>query len=339
MLIGVHQNKLIKQNYAEKWAEFLIKYNVPFEFVDILHSDLNDLIKYDGIFFRWALSYPTSLAAPILLDIIEEDIGIPVYPDRAMRWTWDSKIKQFYQLSSLNIPMPLTYIFWDEAEALTWAKSEKFPKVFKLSRGASSHNVTLIQNQEEAFHIIRAMFSKGIGNMDILSEVKRGKRLKPFLRKWKNYLLTPQRFAEMQRKEITEKSYVYFQELVEDNKFDTRITVIGERAFGFRRFNRDNDFRASGSGKIDFDPNVIDPEIVRYAFELNRKLKVHCMAYDFLRDREGRILLIEMCWTFADWAVQTCPGHWGPSLKWFEGRMWPEEAQVIDFVKLLKNHS
>ena len=45
------------------------------------------------------------------------------------------------------------------------------------------------------------------------------------------------------------KDYVYFQKFLPNNKYDIRIVVIGDRAFGFIRYNRENDFRASGSGK------------------------------------------------------------------------------------------
>ena len=60
----------------------------------------------------------------------------------------------------------------------------------------------------------------------------------------------PRRF-ELQR------DYLLVQEFLPGNGFDTRITVIGNRAFGFRRFNRPDDFRASGSGRIDWNPAAI----------------------------------------------------------------------------------
>ena len=35
-----------------------------------------------------------------------------------------------------------------------------------------------------------------------------------------------------------DKNYIYFQEFIPGNEFDTRVTVIGDRAFAFRRMNR-----------------------------------------------------------------------------------------------------
>src|SRR5690606_15154424 len=50
-----------------------------------------------------------------------------------------------------------------------------------------------------------------------------------------------------------EKGYLYFQEFMPKNEFDTRLIVIGNRCFGIRRYNRTGDFRASGSGLIKYE--------------------------------------------------------------------------------------
>lgn len=51
------------------------------------------------------------------------------------------------------------------------------------------------------------------------------------------------------------KKYVYFQDFIPGNDFDTRVTIIGDRAFGFTRNVRPGDFRASGSGNVGYDFN------------------------------------------------------------------------------------
>ena len=66
--------------------------------------------------------------------------------------------------------------------------------------------------------------------------------------------------------------YALFQQWLPGNEFDTRITVIGNRAFGFRRFNRQGDFRASGSGNLDWDPVQVDPAFVQLAFRIAKRL-------------------------------------------------------------------
>ena len=65
------------------------------------------------------------------------------------------------------------------------------------------------------------------------------------------------------------------------------------------------------------------------------------MAYDFVL-KEGNPVIIEISYAFADWAIHSCPGHWDSELNWFEGQMWPEEAQVdvfLDRVRTVKASS
>ena len=52
----------------------------------------------------------------------------------------------------------------------------------------------------------------------------------------------------------SQRSYILWQEFIPDNQRDFRVTIIGRRyAFVFWRNNRPGDFRASGSGLIDYD--------------------------------------------------------------------------------------
>ena len=133
---------------------------------------------------------------------------------------------------------------------------------------------------------------------------------------------------------MPQKNYALFQEFLPGNEFDTRVTVIGDRAFAFRRFNRPNDFRASGSGNLQHDPSAVDLRCVSAAFAAAQRLKSQSMAFDFLFRGEGQEpVVVEVSYCYADWAVERCPGHWDSRLNWHEGHLWPEEAHVEDFLK------
>ena len=128
-----------------------------------------------------------------------------------------------------------------------------------------------------------------------------------------------------------EKGSVYFQEFLPGNEFDTRITVIGDRAFGYRRFNRPGDFRASGSGNFSADPSLIDRRPVQIAFDVSRRGGFQCMAYDFLL-RNNEPVISEISYTFVAWVVHGCPGCWTPDLEWVAGSIWPQEALAENFL-------
>jgi hypothetical protein len=136
---------------------------------------------------------------------------------------------------------------------------------------------------------------------------------------------------------MPQKNYALFQEFLPDNTFDTRITVIGDRAFGYRRFNRPDDFRASGSGNFDVGSSNIDPACVRLAFNAASRLRSQSMAFDILYSGPKREpVIVEISYCYVDWMVQKCPGHWDRTLGWCEGSMWPEDAHVQDFLKQIE---
>ncbi len=128
--------------------------------------------------------------------------------------------------------------------------------------------------------------------------------------------------------------YVLFQEFLPNNDFDTRVTVIGNRAYAFRRFNRKGDFRSSGSGLIDYNIVPIDLNFIKIAFEVSKKLGFQSMAYDFLKDQNGNPLFCEFSYTFNDRALYDCPGYWDENLNFIEGHFWPQYFQLIDLLEI-----
>jgi hypothetical protein len=87
-----------------------------------------------------------------------------------------------------------------------------------------------------------------------------------------------------------------------------RIAVIGDRyAMGFWRNNRPNDFRASGSGRIDYDRTVPE-ELVRYCLSLNKRFDFDSMAYDIIF-RGNQFVITEMSYTYVDSLLYKAAGH------------------------------
>jgi hypothetical protein len=136
-----------------------------------------------------------------------------------------------------------------------------------------------------------------------------------------------------------ENGYVYFQDFVPDNQFDTRVTVIGNRAFGYIRKVRPNDFRASGSGDIDYDPDKIRPECVQIAFEVTQKVGSQSMAFDFVLESDGRPMIVEVSYCYVADFVYNCAGYWDNQLNWHKGHTWPQEAILVDFLESISENS
>ena len=281
-VIGIHPDRTGSGSYSEKLSKFFEDRGVAVRFLNLLDQDaLEQARQCDGVMWRWAHNPQDKQSARRILYTIEHYLGIPVYPDTFTSWHYDEKIAEHYLLQALNAPMPKTWIFWNPEEALDWCKSAPYPVVFKLSCGAGSSNVLKIDSQSEAERLINRIFLQGIfpytmnefktsglprstsqlmsfagRSMDAFGYIVSGEYPRLHSHWWK-----------------PEHGYAYFQEFLEGNEFDTRVGTIGNRAFALRRFNRPGDFRASGSGIIDFDPLKIDSRCIEIAFEVSRKGK------------------------------------------------------------------
>lgn len=345
MIIGIHPDLIAGESYSQKWAQFLAAQGVEVCNIDLLATDaLEQACRCDGVMWRWAHNPQDKQSAQRILYTLEHYFGIPVYPDSRTAWHYDEKTAQFYLLQALNAPTPRTWVFWDRESALNWAKKASYPLVFKLSVGAGSANVIKVHNEREAHSLIDRAFRRGIFPMtmneyrnssgwprSIRHAGRMGRRLIEAVR----YVLDAEYPPLHKVWWKPEYGYAYFQEFLPGNEFDTRITVIGDRAFGFRRFNRPGDFRASGSGRIDHDPLAIDRKCIEIAFHLSDQGGFHSMAYDFLY-RQGQPVVCEISYTYADEAVYNCPGRWHSDLSWADGHMWPEQAQVEDFLTRIR---
>ncbi len=280
----------------------------------------------------WRFGYlSTEMAiAKRVLQGIEYGMRIPVFPNAQTAWHFEDKISQYYLLRAAQFPTPNTTILWNEEDALEFCETASYPIVVKLASGFQSRNVRLVTRRAEAVNLTRRLFKAGMLSLDHPGSAARrllGASFIPL-----KLLLGRSVPADIQ------SGYLLAQEFLPDNEFDTRVTVIGKRAFAFRRFNRPGDFRASGSGRIDWDPARVDPEMIRLAFRLTAHLGTQSLAIDGLK-RGGVPVIAEISYTYASWAVRDCPGHWRGGeqgmLEWVPGEMRPEDAIFEDFIELL----
>jgi hypothetical protein len=326
---------------SPKWARLLQEAGHQVRWVDVFRPDIIDQLRgCHGFMWRWAQFRGMYRVARRLLPVIEKELGLVTYPDLNTCWHYDDKITQWYLLSAVGIPVPKTWVWYAREDARNWAHSAPYPIVLKLAGGAGSENVRLLHSFSEAEYWLDKLFSHGVYRLAETSSRRWRFGIRRFRSAAKLILqgIPPQPPRPPPNAGELHRNYVLLQEFLPDNAFDTRITVIGNRAFGFRRFNRDNDFRASGSGKIDYTVSDISPDFVRLAFQVAHRLQTQSCAIDGLR-RSKQPVVGEISYTYVSWLVHDCPGHWellDEDLKWCEGHMWPEEAQIQDFLVRLK---
>jgi hypothetical protein len=269
--------------------------------------------------------------------------GKKVFPNGNTCWHYDDKLGQKYLLEATKMPLVPTYAFYNRDDAFAWLEKTTLPKVFKTRNGAGSQNVKLIKTKKQAKKLIKKSFATGIPGYsksgafkESIWMLKRDKNLKSIGRvlKYLTKLFLPDYFQP----EFTfEKNYVYFQEFIPNNLFDIRVIVVGERAFAIKRMVRDNDFRASGSGKVIYAKENFSDEIIRDSFALNEKLKTQSLAIDYVF-LHGKSLIVELSYAFSQQGYLPCVGFWDKQLKFHEGTFYPERFMIEDFLNSIQTN-
>jgi hypothetical protein len=337
-MIAIHKSSF---GFHPRWIAYCEEKKIPFKLVNCYANDLIVQLK-DCKALMWHFnqgSHRDNIIAKQILFALEHT-GFKVFPDFQTAWHFDDKVAQKYLFEAIGAPLVPSYVFFEKQEALRWAELTTFPKVFKLRGGAGSQNVSLVKTKRECIKLIHKAFGKGFPKYDAWGSLKerlykfrRGKM--PFFEVIKGCirLVYAPPYARLGANEV---GYVYFQDFIPNNDSDIRIIVIGDKAFGLKRFVRDNDFRASGSGNFAWDKSLFDERCVKISFELNQKLKLQVGAYDFVFDENNKPLIVEVSYGFVSDVYDPCVGYWNEGLLWHEGKTIKEEWMVDTILRQLK---
>ncbi|NEV92731.1 hypothetical protein G3567_01050 [Psychroflexus sp. YR1-1] len=325
-MIAIHHSS---NSFSKRWIKYCELNNVDYKVVNAYDSDIiQQVIDCDA--FLWhhnhGLFKDTLCAKQILFAL--EHAGIKVFPDFNTAWHFDDKVAQKYLLEAIDAPLVRSYVFYDKKEALDWALKTTYPKVFKLKGGAGAANVKLVRTKSECIKLINKAFGKGFKQFDgkayFLDTIKKHKSgiksLKQVTKAFGRMLIS----TKYAKQAPTESGYAYFQEFIPNNDSDVRIIIIKDKAFGLKRMVRKGDFRASGSGSIIYSKDEIDTNCVKIAFQVNKKLKTQCLAFDFVFDKNKKSLIVEISFGFAVAAYDNCEGYWTKDLNFHEGQFNPQ---------------
>ena len=258
-------------SFSDRWIEYCEEKNIDHKLVNCYDNDIvNQLDDCDALMWHHHhADYKDVLFAKQLLFSLQQ-AGKIVFPDFHTAWHFDDKVGQKYLLESIGAPLVPSFVFYSKQDALNWAESTTFPKVFKLRGGAGSANVKLVKSKQEARRLIVKAFGKGFPQFDRfgylkerISRYRTGKDNLAGIFKGVGRLFIPTNFSKMVSRE---KGYIYFQDFIPNNKFDVRLIVIGDKAYGMKRIVRNGDFRASGSEEFVHDE--IDSKILKIAFQV-----------------------------------------------------------------------
>jgi glutathione synthase/RimK-type ligase-like ATP-grasp enzyme len=340
MIVGIHPRFPKQKDPEMDIYRLILEHND----IEVLELNINQpdfwykIKSLDLFIFKWAHVDDNKQIAKAILPIIENSFKIKCFPNQSSCWHYDDKVRQFYLLQAAELPVVNSWVFYDRETALKSLKSIPFPLVFKLSSGAGSLNVKLIKDQKHAERLINLMFRKGIteGHWGLLHllQVYQNNWYKTLKHIAKAIFKMPYPPTGTEKWQI-HKNYVYFQEFLDHNQYDTRVTTAGNRAHAFRRFVRNGDFRASGSNNWDINVNHIDMRMVELALSISKRFNFQSMAYDFLLDSNNEPKIVEMSYLYGGAGFPDfMNGYWDENLFWHEGRFWPQYFELVDLLGL-----
>jgi glutathione synthase/RimK-type ligase-like ATP-grasp enzyme len=340
MKIAIHH---LAGSFSDRWIRYCDENQVPYKLVDCYDSDImSQLDDCKGLMWHWNQNdYKAALFARQLTISLEKK-EIKVFPDVNTAWHHNDKVGQKYLLEAIDAPLVKSYVFYSSKEALDWLSKTTFPKVFKLRGGAGSWNVSLAKTEKKAKWLIKKAFGKGFLSLNRFSRLKqrvgvlkRDKTMNAVRGVISGFarIFIP---TEVERFSYNEKGYIYFQDFIPENNYDTRLVVIGDRCFGLRRYCRKNDFRASGSGISSFDPELLDKKCIQSAFDIAKKAQVQSVALDFIWDgQQPKILEMSYCFPMGQ-GTDSCPGYWDSNLNWHDKIVNPPYFMIEDFIESIK---
>lgn len=334
MKIAIHKSL---GSYSKQWIEYCEENQVPFKIVNCYENNIiQQLEDCDALMWHHNHANPKDfLFAKQLLFSLEMS-GKFVFPDWKTGWHFDDKLGQKYLLEALDIPMAPSYAFYSKIEAKEWLNNADLPLVFKLRGGAASRNVKLVKNKRTANKIINKAFGNGFRQFDpydaIRENIRKFKKkevsLKDILKAFAHIIFP----IQLEQSRGREKGYVYFQKFIPNLEHDIRIQVINDKCYAMFRMIRENDFRASGSGNIDFDGSKVPKELIKLSFELAKKIDAQSIAFDFVPYNGSYVILeVSYAWGIAEGELEF--GYWDKNLIWHSGQINPIGWMIEDVIQ------
>jgi glutathione synthase/RimK-type ligase-like ATP-grasp enzyme len=339
MKIAIHHRK---EGFSSSWIKYCKKQGIDYKIVNCYDTDIVEQLSDCNALmwhFHQANCRDILFAKQLLYSL--QTTGKVVFPDFHTAWHFDDKVGQMYLLESVGAPVVPSYIFYDKAKAYQWVDETTFPKVFKLRTGSGSSQVRLVHDRKSAKKIIKQAFGRGFKQYEPRSNLKeRWRKFQTGKANLWGVMKGMLRFGyttDFDRVAGNEKGYVYFQDFIPDNEFDIRVIVVDGKACAIKRINREGDFRASGSGNLQYEKHHFSDDLIDLAFEYAEKINSKSLAIDFVFDGDNP-LFVELSYGFpAGPFTSNCPGYWDRELKWhpeaFSAPGWMVESVIRQIQK------
>lgn len=243
--------------------------------LDSLSNLLLDGFNVYGTFFFIASSQIESYKMAIVDIAFEiQSRGGVLIPGIEFYLSHENKFYQELYKSRMGIKTPKSRLFTHtnkhETKSIPFSNS-----VLKSYNGFGSSGVRLVNSEHDfnkalAKSMTHYVFS-GLGSIT--------KNAVKFFYKYKNKY--PSAFGR-----------VIAQELIPNLQFDWKVLVFYNQVFSLKRYVRNNDFRASGSGKFDYEAEA-SHSLIKFSESIRDKLNLPFVSLDIAETESGDFFVIE----------------------------------------------
>lgn len=231
-----------------RYERFCINNGIRYGFYDIYRSDwIEQAAQYDIIVWQTDSNPAEQHIAESKIYVLEHVLKKECFPSFHEVWQYEDKCRENYLYSALDIPSIPTVVTNSLDEALHCIDTADYPFIYKDYIGTGSREVVKIDSRSRARKLVYRIFMKG----------KKGL--------WGHFFV---------------KNIFYMQKFMADATFDLRVMMSGNKAFGYYRYPKKGDFKASGAGN--YEKKEIPEDVLRLAYDIKRKLGVRQVGVDFL---------------------------------------------------------
>lgn len=259
--------------------------------------------KYDG----WWVIYPSSEDPGLFYKDYIEDILLRLRMDGAIllpkfelfRAHHNKVFMELYRTTMTEefntIESECFYGLDDFAKNV--AGNIKFPLVLKTAAGSGSAGVSIAGDMKSAESKIQAMSKQ----LYYDHENSRKKKLRHFFGKIRMNIFKQEYIdPPVMKKKMLAQTYIQGLDC------DYKVLVFGEKYYMLRRGVRENDFRASGSGKFEFPDKLgtLEEKVLGYAARAYELIDTPLLSIDIAYDGKECHMLEFQCVNFGPYTLQ-----------------------------------
>lgn len=254
---GYHKTR----SYYPKFERFLNNNDIKYKYYNIYDSNwIEEAKQFDLIVWHTYSDPMTQSMAKSKFYVLDKRMNKHCVPSYDELWTYEEKVHSHYLYKLYGLPEIPTFVTHDKQEALNFISKTSYPIISKIATGSGSAGVEKIDSYKEALSLVNKVFSY------------KGRKT----------------YFSFER----QKNYVYFQQFISDADYDLRIYVVGNKYFGYYRYPKKGDYKASGAGI--YEKKEIPKEALELASMVKDKFGCRFLATDMLYSKsENKYYIIE----------------------------------------------